>query len=225
MMSEATVLTIQGEKITLKEDGVLGELKVRIRGDIILPSDGAKFDDSRVIWNAAINRKPGLIVVCSGNADVVQCVKFAKEHSIVVTVRGGGHNIAGKALADDTMLIDLSQWRTVQVDATKKIANISPGATLGDIDHETKEFGLALPAGINSTTGISGLTLGGGYGWISRKFGMTIDSLLSATVVTAEGATIHCDEQNASDLFWAIRGGMSFRIRLFCVVSTGFSRA
>jgi FAD/FMN-containing dehydrogenase len=212
MMKEATVLTIEGEKITLKEDGALGELESRVRGEIILPSDGAKYDDCRVIWNAAINRKPGLIVVCTGNADVVQCVKFAKEHSIVVTVRGGGHNIAGKALADDTMLIDLSKWRTVHVDATKKIANISPGATLGDIDHETKEFGLALPTGINSTTGISGLTLGGGYGWISRKFGMTIDSLVSANVVIADGTTIRCDEQNASDLFWAIRGGggMSF---------------
>jgi FAD/FMN-containing dehydrogenase len=220
MMKEASVLTSKGDKITLKEDGALGELQSRVRGEIILPSDGAKFDECRVIWNAAINRKPGLIAVCTGNADVVQCVKFAREHSIVVTVRGGGHNIAGKALADDTMLIDLSKWRTVHVDAIKKIANISPGATLGDIDHETKEFGLALPTGINSTTGISGLTLGGGYGWISRKFGMTIDSLVSADVVTADGTTIHCDKQHAPDLFWAIRGGgKSFRTKTDFTVS------
>jgi FAD/FMN-containing dehydrogenase len=229
MMKEATVLTIAGEKITLKEDGALGELESRVRGEIILPSDGAKFDDCRVIWNAAIDRKPGLIVVCTGNADVVQCVKFAKEHSIMVTVRGGGHNIAGKALADCTMLIDLSKWRNVHVDAAKKIASISPGATLGDIDHETKEFGLVLPVGINSTTGISGLTLGGGFGWISRKFGMTIDSLVSANVVIADGTTIRCDEHNASDLFWAIRGGgKSIHIKSFLChmpAPTVFSRA
>lgn len=201
------MLTIKGELLALKEDGALGDLKTRVRGKVIVPSDGETYNDARKVWNAMIDRKPGMIVVCKGNADVVQCIKFAKEHSLVVTVRGGGHNIAGKSLANDAMLIDLSQWRTVNVNPTKQIANISPGATLRDIDHETKEYGLALPTGINSTTGISGLTLGGGYGWISRKFGMTIDSLISANVVTAEGDTMYCDESNAADLFWAIRGG------------------
>lgn len=206
MSKEATVTTVMGGTVTLNEEA-LSELNVR--GKIVLPGDDL-YDESRKIWNAMIDRKPGLLVECTGTADVVACVKFAKEHSLKVSVRGGGHNIAGKSLADGAMCIDLSKWRSVQVIPKSKSANIAPGATLGDIDHETKEYGLVLPVGINSTTGISGLTLGGGFGWVSRKYGMTLDSLLSADVVTADGKIVHCDEASDSDLFWGLRGGKLF---------------
>lgn len=200
---EATVATTSGGTVTLNEEA-LGELSVR--GKILLPGDES-YDTAREIWNVMIDRKPGLIVECTGNADVVACVKFAGKHSLKVSVRGAGHNIAGKSLADGALCIDLSKWRALHVDPIRKIANISPGATLGDIDHETKEYGLVLPVGINSTTGISGLTLGGGFGWLCRKYGMTLDNLLSADVVLADGSVVHCDEEAHFDLFWGLQGG------------------
>jgi FAD/FMN-containing dehydrogenase len=134
-MSEATVMTIKGKKVVLKQEGAFGNHKTRVRGEIILPSDGEKYNDAHNIWNAMIDWKPGIIIVCKGNADYVQCNKFAKEYLLVVTVRGGGHNIAGKCFANDAMLINLSEWCRVNVNPAKQIANISPGSTLGDIDH------------------------------------------------------------------------------------------
>lgn len=204
MSKEATVSTTKGGTLTLKEDDLDG---LQVRGAVIVPSDGEQYDQARVIWNSMIDRKPGMIVECLGTADVVSCVKFAQKHSVQITVRGAGHNIAGKSIQDGAMLIDLSKWRSLHVDPIKQVANISPGATLGDIDHETGVFGLALPVGINSTTGISGLTLGGGFGWLCRKYGMTLDSLLSADVVLANGKIVHCDENTEADLFWGLRGG------------------
>ena len=203
MSKQASIATINGGTVTLNEEELGG---LNVRGKIVLPDDDA-YDEARVVWNAAIDRKPGMIVECTGNADVVACVKFARQHALKVSVRGGGHNIAGKSLADGAMCIDLSEWHSLHIDPTRKIANVAPGATLADIDHETKEYGMALPVGVNSTTGISGLTLGGGFGWLSRKYGMTIDSLLSADVVLADGSIVHCDETTEPDLFWGLRGG------------------
>jgi FAD/FMN-containing dehydrogenase len=154
-----------------------------------------------------IDRKPALIARCKTTDDVVQCVKFAKQHGLLVAVRGGGHNIAGNAVCDGGLLIDLSLMRAVSVDAAKKTASVEGGALLGDLDAATQAHGLAVPVGINSTTGVAGLTLGGGFGWISRKYGLTIDNLVSATVVTAAGEKLVANERENADLFWAIRGG------------------
>ena len=135
-----------------------------IRGKIVLPADD-DYDSCREIWNKMIDKKPACIVQCTGTADVVACVNFASQHGFITSIRGGGHNIAGKSLKDGAMCIDLSTLRAVFVDPTNKTVTVSPGATIGDVDHETKEYGLALPMGVNSTTGVAGLTLGGGFGW------------------------------------------------------------
>jgi FAD/FMN-containing dehydrogenase len=154
-----------------------------------------------------IDRKPGLIVRCTGTADVMQAVRFARENNLLICVRGAGHNIAGKSIHDYTMLVDLSLMRTVHVNPQERTALAGPGATLGDVDHETQAYGLAVPTGINSTTGIAGLTLGGGFGWLSRTLGLTVDNLIAAEVVTAKGEQVWCNDKDHPDLFWAIRGG------------------
>lgn len=154
-----------------------------------------------------IDVKPAFIVQCSGTADVILATQFATEHNLLISVRAAGHNIAGRAMQDNVMLIDLSGLRSVRVNPDKQTVVVSPGATLGDIDHETQIYGLACPTGINSTTGISGLTLGGGFGWLSRKHGMTVDNLISAEVITINGERLLCNESQHDDLFWAIKGG------------------
>lgn len=194
------------EKLVAINQTDINTLKTLIRGKLITPSDD-NYNSVRQIWNAMIDRKPAFIVQCSGTADVITAVQFAKKHNLLISVRGGGHNIAGKALQDHTMLIDLSQMRNVHVNPETKTAIVSPGATLADVDHETQAYGLALPTGINSTTGIAGLTLGGGFGWLSRKFGMTIDNLLAVEVVTVEGKRLKCSPQHNADLFWGLTGG------------------
>lgn len=154
-----------------------------------------------------IDRRPAYIVRCAGASDVIKAVRFAADNRMLVSVRGGGHNIAGNAVCDDGLVIDLSQMKSVRVDPTAQRAWVEPGATLADLDKETQAFGLAVPSGINSTTGIAGLTLGGGFGWITRKFGLTIDSLVSAEVVTADGLLRRASASENPDLFWALRGG------------------
>jgi FAD/FMN-containing dehydrogenase len=181
-------------------------LKNKIKGQIVLPSD-SNYEEVREIWNAMIDRRPAVIVRCAEANDVPQAILFAREHGLEISVRGGGHNIAGSALCDNGVMIDFSTMRNVRVDAGKKRAYVEPGATLADFDEATQSYGLATPLGINSTTGIAGLTLGGGFGWLTRKYGMTIDNLLSADVVTADGKTIRASENENADLFWAIRGG------------------
>src|SRR5690606_22098565 len=141
-------------------------------------------------WNAMIDKRPGLIVRCAGAADVINAVRFARDNGVLVAVRGGGHNIAGSAVCAGGLMIDLSPMKSVRVDAAAQRAWVEPGATLADVEKETQAFGLAVPTGINSTTGIAGLTLGGGFGWLTRKFGLTIDNLLSADVVTADGKLV-----------------------------------
>jgi FAD/FMN-containing dehydrogenase len=154
-----------------------------------------------------IDRKPSIIVRCQGAADVAQAVRFASDHKLLVSVHGGGHNIAGNAVCDDGLMIDLSDMKSVRVDPKLKRVWVEPGATLADLDRETQAFGLAVPTGINSTTGVAGLTLGGGFGWITRKFGLTIDNLISADVVTADAKVVRTSLKQNPDLFWALRGG------------------
>jgi len=181
-------------------------LRSLVRGKIITPTDSL-FDEERKVWNAAIDRRPAFIVQCKGTADVIHAVEFAHQHQLLITVRGGGHNVAGRSIRDNVMLIDLSKMRAVHVDPIARTATVEPGATLGDVDHETQIYGLGFPVGINSTTGISGLTLGGGFGWISRKWGLTVDHLLAAEVITVDGKRLMCSEKSHQDLFWALRGG------------------
>jgi len=204
-MSGLTFKTSGGSSTTL-DPSVANELKKRIQGEI-LTADSPGYDKVRAIWNAMIDRKPALIARCKTADDVVQCVKFATQHGLLVAVRGGGHNIAGNAVCDGGLLIDLSLMRAVRVDTSKRTAVVEGGALLGDLDQATQAHGLATPLGINSTTGVAGLTLGGGFGWLSRKYGLTIDNLVSATVVTAAGDKLTASARENSDLFWAIRGG------------------
>ena len=181
-------------------------LKQRLDGTVILPGDPT-YDEARSIWNGMIDRRPAVIVRCRTEADVMQAVAYARENQLAVSIRGGGHNIAGHAVCDDGVMIDLSTMKEVRVDAVARRAYVQPGATLGDVDRATQAHGLATPTGINSTTGIAGLALGGGFGWLSRKYGLTSDNLLSARVVTADAKPLHVSATSHADLFWALRGG------------------
>ncbi|MFC0806946.1 FAD-binding oxidoreductase [Ensifer sp. P24N7] len=204
-MNDMSLINLQNG-ITMISAAAIEAFAARLRGRVLIATDAA-YDGARTIWNGMIDRRPGLIVQCAGAADVVNAVRFAAENRLLVAVRGGGHNIAGNAVCDGGMVIDLTPMKSVRVDATTKTAWVEPGATLADLDVETQAFRLALPTGINSTTGIAGLTLGGGFGWITRKFGLTIDNLLSADVVTANGELVRASPTEHRDLFWAIRGG------------------
>jgi FAD/FMN-containing dehydrogenase len=177
-----------------------------LRGRLAQPGSD-DYEQARTIWNAMIDRKPALAVRCGGAADVMRAVSFARDNDLVVAVRGGGHNIAGNAVCDGGLQIDLSLMKSVRVDPVSRIARVEPGVTLGEFDKEAQAFGLATPLGINSTTGVAGLTLGGGFGWLSRGLGLSIDNLLSADVVTASGELVRCSESENADLFWGIRGG------------------
>jgi len=181
-------------------------LKRNLKGQVFLPLDDG-YEAARRIWNAMIDKHPALIVRCASTSDVVRAVNFARDNGLPLAVRGGGHNIAGNALCDDGVVIDLSQMKSANVDPGSRRATIEGGATLADLDAATQVHGLATPLGINSTTGVAGLTLGGGFGWLSRKYGMTIDNLESAEVVTAAGEVLRASATEHPDLFWAIRGG------------------
>jgi FAD/FMN-containing dehydrogenase len=188
------------------DTAAINALQAGLRGKVLDRSTPG-YDEARTIWNAMIDRHPAYIVRCAGASDVIQAVRFAAANRLLLSVRGGGHNIAGNAVCDDGLVIDLSQMKSVRIDPTTQRAWVEPGATLADLDKETQAFGLAVPTGINSTTGVAGLTLGGGFGWITRKFGLTIDSLLSAEVVTADGVLRRASASENPDLFWALRGG------------------
>ncbi len=181
-------------------------LRPTVRGDVIVPTDDA-YDDARSVWNGMIDRRPDVIVRASGTADVVAAVDFARENEMQIAVRGGGHNVAGTAVSDGGLVIDLSAMNGVYVDPDARTVRAQGGATLGDVDHETQLFGLATPFGAVSMTGIAGLTLNGGYGHLSRQYGLTLDNLRSVEIVTADGRVRTASDEENADLFWAIRGG------------------
>jgi FAD/FMN-containing dehydrogenase len=204
-MTTLSIATINGQATAILPEALLA-LKGGLRGQTLIRDDDG-YDTARSIWNGMVDRSPGLIVRCHGAGDVMHAVDFAREHDLVVAVRGGGHNIAGNAVCEGGLMIDLTPMNFVRVDPTARRAWVGPGATLGDVDRETQAFGLAVPTGINSTTGIAGLTLGGGFGWLTRMYGLTIDNLVSADVVTADGQLRRASAEESPDLFWAIRGG------------------
>lgn len=175
-------------------------------GQILEPAD-AGYDEARRIWNASFSKHPKVIARCSGVADVIAAVNFGRTSGLLTAIRGGGHNVGGRALCDDGLVIDLSRMRAVFVDEKARRVRVQGGATLGDLDRETHAFRLAVPCGIVPKTGIGGLTLGGGIGWLIRKYGMTIDNLLSAQVVTADAKVLTASAAENEDLFWALRGG------------------
>jgi FAD/FMN-containing dehydrogenase len=181
-------------------------LESAFRGELFRPGD-AGYDQARRIWNGSIDRHPAVIARCSGIADIVSAVSFAREKSLLTAIRGGGHNVAGRALCDDGIVIDLSRMKSVHVDAANRTVRVQGGAMLADLDRETHAFGLAVPSGVVSKTGIAGLTLGGGVGWLIRKYGMSIDNLLSCQIVTANGKILEASGSENDDLFWALRGG------------------
>src|SRR5512145_353368 len=173
----------------------------------LLSADQADYDIARAVWNGVIDRRPRLIARCIGTADVVAAVRFARDHDLEIAIRGGGHNVAGTAVCDDGIVIDLSAMRGVRVDPADRRAWVQGGALWGDVDHETQAYGLATTGGIVGHTGVAGLTLGGGIGFLMRKHGLTVDNLLAAEVVTAEGSIVRASADEHPDLFWALRGG------------------
>jgi FAD/FMN-containing dehydrogenase len=184
----------------------IAEFKAHFGGDVLLP-DSTDYEEVRQVWNAMIDRRPALIARAGSPEDVVRAVRFARQHELIVSIRGGGHNIAGNAVCDGGLMIDLSLMKRVKVDPSARRAEVEPGCTLGDFDAAAQAHGLATPLGINSTTGVAGLTLGGGFGWLSRKHGMTVDNLLAVEVVMADGGQLRASASENEDLFWGVRGG------------------
>lgn len=201
------------------------KFRTHLRGQLLRPGD-AGYDAARRVWNVMIDKRPALIVRCAGTGDVVNSVKLAREHGLEVAVRGGGHNVAGNCVCEGGLMIDLSLMKAVQVDPAGRTVRAQPGLKLGEIDRETQAFGLATTLGIASDTGIAGLTLGGGYGWLGGKYGLACDNLISVDVVTAEGQLATASANENEDLFWGLRGGggnfgvvTSFEYRLHAVGS------
>lgn len=188
------------------DDDAVQRLQNRVHGAVLHPGDEG-YDEARSVWNAMIDRYPSYIVRCQGAADVKAGVDFAREHDLLLAVKGGGHNFAGSAVCDDGLMLDLSPMDSVRVDPDSRTARVGPGATWADFDHEAQAFGLATTGGLVSTTGVAGLTLGGGQGYLARKHGLTIDNLVGADVITADGEFVRATEDENEDLFWALRGG------------------
>jgi len=183
----------------------LDTLRTTLTGDALTPTDAA-FPDSLVIWNGTVDKHPALIVRCATNDDVIAAVNFARDQGLGVSVRAGGHHVAGSSLIEDGLVIDLAQMRGVEVDPAARTVRAQGGALIGDVDRATQEHGLAVPLGLVSETGVAGLTLAGGLGWMRRKHGLSSDNLIAADVVTADGALVHASPTENADLFWALRG-------------------
>jgi FAD/FMN-containing dehydrogenase len=181
-------------------------LRQNVRGLIVLPDTGG-YDEARSLWNAMFDRKPALIVRPRGAADIIAAVNFARQNDLEIAVKGGGHNVAGNGACDGGLMIDCSLMTSIRVNPAKKTAVVEPGALISDLDRETQTHGLATPGGFISSTGVAGLTLGGGFGHLSRKYGLTVDNLRSADIVTPAGSFVHASAEENPDLFWAIRGG------------------
>ena len=195
----------QGDR-TVIPDATIKEFRNVVRGDVLVPADDG-YETARKVYNVMIDRRPGMIVRCTGTADVIEAVNFVRNHNLLVSVRGGGHNVAGKAVCDDGIMIDLSLMKGIRVDPKLQTARAQPGLRLGEFDRETQAFGLATTLGIVSNTGIAGLTLGGGIGWLNGKFGLACDNLLSVDVVTADRRFLTASANENEDLFWGVRGG------------------
>ena len=208
---------------TVFEESVFAGLQSQLRGELIRPGDES-YDEARKVWNGMIDKKPALISRCASVDDVVASVNFARENEILLAVRGGGHNVAGTAVVDGGLVVDLSAMKGVHVDPERRTVRAEGGVTIGELDEETQKFGLATPMGVVSETGIAGLTLGGGLGWLRRKYGLSSDNLVSVDIVTADGRYLTTSETENPDLFWGIRGGggnfgvvTSFEYRLYPV--------
>src|SRR6478609_2302271 len=182
------------------------QLRSRVRGAIVQP-DGESYESVRRLYNGMIDKRPSLIVRCVDVADVIAAVDYGRTNNLLIAVRGGGHNGAGLGSCDDGLVIDLSQMRGIHVDPAERTVRVEGGALWGDVDHATHPYGLAVPCGFVSSTGVGGLTLGGGIGYLTREYGLTIDNLLSVDIVLADGSVVTADENNNADLFWALRGG------------------
>lgn len=203
---ETYSLATKDDETKVLHGPVVDRFRDSLRGELLAPADDG-YDSARQVWNGMIDKKPGMIVRCAGAADVIAAVNFSREHGLLTSIRGGGHNVAGTAIAQHGLVIDLSEMRSVYVDPERRSARAEGGARLGDLDHETQAFGLAAPVGVVSATGIAGLTLHGGAGRLLRKHGLSIDNLLSVDIVTADGRLRKASQAENSDLFWAIRGG------------------
>ena len=204
-MNTISVNTLDGGHSAI-EASQLEELRAAFRGTVLLAGDHG-YESARQIWNGIFDKKPAIIARCVGTSDVINAVNFARKNHVLTAVKGGGHNSAGTATCDDGLMIDLSLMRRVTVDRQNRTARVDGGALLGDADHETQLHGLAVSAGIVSHTGVGGLTLGGGFGWISRKYGLSVDNLISAEVVAADGRLVTASAKENQDLFFGIRGG------------------
>ena len=204
-MPDLTVSALEGAATSVSERAIR-DLESRLSGDLLTAGDDG-YDEARSIWNGMIDRRPALIARCRTGADIAAALNFAREHGLLVAVRGGGHNIAGNAVCDGGLMISLDALKRVDVDPEARTARVEPGASLADFDAAVQEYGLATPVGVNSTTGVAGLTLGGGFGWLSRRYGMTIDNLIAADVVLPSGRIVRASADEEPDLFWAIRGG------------------
>ncbi len=197
--------TLDGRDIELKQEA-LDSLKTRLRGPVLGPGD-LGYEESRTVWNAMIDRKPAVVVRCLGIADIIASVRFARDNKLLLCIKGGGHNIAGLAIADGALMLDMSLMRGVWVDPRKKVAHAQAGCLLGDVDRETQVHGLAAVLGFVSLTGIVGLTLGGGFGYLTRRWGWTSDNVVGMDVVTADARLVRASSDENADLFWGLRGG------------------
>lgn len=205
-MSGISAVTRDGTRAVKLSGETVSAFVTGLRGPCFTATDPG-YDDARVIWNGFADKRPAIIARCTGAADVIDAVNFAREHDLLVAVRGGGHNVAGNAVCDGGIVIDLTSMNGVRVDLAARTVRAGGGAILGDVDRETQAFGLAVPLGVVSLTGIAGLTLCGGLGWLRRKYGMACDALVSVDVVTADGNFVTASKEENADLFWAVRGG------------------
>ena len=203
-MADLPATANTGQETRIREED-LDKLVASLRGRMIRPGDDG-YEEARKVHNGLIDKRPGLIVVCAGVADVIESVNFARTNDLLVAVRGGGHNVAGTGVCDGGILVDLSQMRGIRVDPERRLASAQGGATWGDITHETQAFGLATPGGGVSSTGVAGSTLGGGMGLLQRKYGLSCDNLESVDLVTADGRFLTASRTMNEDLFWAVRG-------------------
>jgi FAD/FMN-containing dehydrogenase len=197
--TKAAVASVLGEPVVTR-------FRADLRGELLQPGDRG-YDAARAVWNGMIDRHPALIARCASVVDVVRCVNFAREHELLVSVRGGGHNVAGNAVCDDGLMIDLSPMKGIRVDPARRTVRAEGGVLWGELDRETQAFGLATPGGFVSTTGVAGLTLGGGIAWLMGKYGLASDNLISVDIVTADGRFLTASTTENEDLFWGVRGG------------------